>query len=203
MIKHTVLAATALLFAAVAAQAEPLDVPAGTYKVDPTHASLTWKVSHLGLSNYTARFTKLTAELSFDPANRGQSKISVTVDPNSIRTDYPFADKKDFDKNLSTGEEWFNSGKYPEISFVSTKVEMTGANTANVTGDLTLLGVTKPVVLDVKLNKAMKEHPFAKKPALGFSGTTTIKRSEFGMTKYVPMIGDDVLLLIEAEFLAS
>jgi polyisoprenoid-binding protein YceI len=98
MIKQTVLAATALLFAAVAVQAEPLDVPAGTYKVDPTHASLTWKVSHLGLSNYTARFTKLTAELSFDPANRGQSKISVTVDPNSIRTDYPFADKKDFDK---------------------------------------------------------------------------------------------------------
>ncbi|MCH9807571.1 MAG: YceI family protein [Alphaproteobacteria bacterium] len=203
MIKQTVFALSALLIMSAGAQAEPLDVPAGTYKVDPTHASLTWKVSHIGLSNYTARFTKMTADLTFDPAKLDQSKVSVTVDPKSIRTDYPFADKKDFDKNLSTGEEWFNAGKHPEITFVSTKVEMTGPATAKVTGDLTLLGVTKPVVLDVKLNKAMKEQPFAKKPALGFSGTATIKRSDFGMTKYVPMIGDEVQLLIEAEFLKS
>ena len=80
---------------------------------------------------------------------------------------------------------------------------MTGAKTAKVTGDLTLLGVTKPVVLDVTLNNAMREQPFAKKPALGFSGTTTINRSEFGLSKYVPMIGDQVQILIEAEFLAS
>ena len=80
---------------------------------------------------------------------------------------------------------------------------MTGAKTAKVTGDLTLLGVTKPAVLDVTLNNAIPVQPFAKKPALGFSGTTTIKRSEFGLSKFVPVIGDQVQILIEAEFLAS
>lgn len=203
MFKFGLALAAALVLATSPARAEPLEVPAGKYSLDPAHASLTWKVSHLGLSFYTARFTKMTAELDFDPAKLDAAKVSVSVDAASVRTDYPFADKKDFDKNLSMGEEWFNAGEHPEITFVSTGVEMTGENTAKVTGDLTLLGVTKPVTLDVTLNKAMKEQPFAKKPALGFSGTATIKRSEFGMIKYVPMIGDDVQLLIEAEFLAS
>ncbi len=195
------LAASAMVVGA--ARADKLDVPAGVYKLDPAHASLTWKISHLGLSNYTARFTKMTADLTFDPAKPESSAIKVSVDPKSIRTDYPFADKKDFDNSLSMGEEWFNAGQHPEITFTSTKVAMTGAKTAKVTGDLTLLGITKPVVLDVTLNNALREQPFAKKPALGFSATTGIKRSEFGMSKYVPMIGDEVQIIIEAEFLGS
>jgi polyisoprenoid-binding protein YceI len=203
MIRTVFFALAACAMAVGAAHANKLDVPAGVYKLDPTHASLTWKVSHLGLSNYTARFTKMSADLTFDPAKPESSAIKVSVDPKSIRTDYPFADKKDFDKNLSMGEEWFNAGQHPEITFTSTKVAMTGAKTAKVSGDLTLLGVTKPVVLDVTLNNALKEQPFAKKPALGFSGTTRIKRSEFGMSKFVPIIGDDVQIIIEAEFLGS
>jgi len=203
MIRFLTVAVAAITIAFGAARAAELDVPAGAYKLDPTHASLTWKVSHLGLSNYTARFSKFDAELEFDPANMAGSKLKVTVDPTSLKTDYPFADTKDFDKKLSMGEKYFNAGKHPEITFVSTGVEMTGDKTAKVTGDLTLLGVTKSVVMDVTLNGVMANQPFAKKPALGFSATTKVKRSEFGMTELVPMVGDEVTLLIEAEFLGT
>jgi len=189
------------LSTALTAAAEPVDVPAGSYKLDPTHASITFKVSHLGLSNYTARFKKFDADLTFDPAKPEGSKLNVSVDPMSITTDYPFPDQKDFDNKLATDEKFFNAGAHPEITFTTTSIEMTGDKTAKVTGELAMLGVTKPVILDVTLNGAMKEHPFAKKPALGFSGTGTIKRSDFGFDHLVPMVGDEVTLLIEAEFL--
>ncbi len=193
-----VAAALALTLSPAAAQSK--DVTAGTYKMDPAHASLTWKINHLGLSFYTARFTKFDATLDIDPEKPETAKLSVTVDVKSIRTDYPFANRKDFDKELIEDAKFFNAGKFPTITFTSTKVEPTGESTAKVTGDLTLLGVTKPVTLDVTLNGA-KIHPFAKKPAMGFSGTTTIKRSEFGMTHLVGPVGDEVQLLIEAEFI--
>ncbi len=203
MMKSLLAGIAALALGASVTSAAAVEAPTGAYKLDPTHASVTFKVSHLGLSNYTARFSKIDADLAFDAADMTKSKLNVTIDPVSIRTDYPFADKKDFDKKLATDAEWFNAEFYPEITFTSTAVEMTGEKTAKVTGDLTLLGVTKPVTLDVTLNGAMKEHPFVKKPAIGFSATGSIKRSEFGFDKYVPMIGDDVALLIEAEFLAD
>ncbi len=203
MMKSLLAGITALALGASVTSAAAVEAPTGAYKLDPTHASVTFKVSHLGLSNYTARFSKIDADLAFDAADMTKSKLNVSIDPVSIRTDYPFADKKDFDKKLATDAEWFNAEFYPEITFTSTAVEMTGEKTAKVTGDLTLLGVTKPVTLDVTLNGAMKEHPFVKKPAIGFSATGSIKRSEFGFDKYVPMIGDDVALLIEAEFLAD
>lgn len=203
MMKSLLAGIAALALGASVTSAAAVEAPTGAYKLDPTHASVTFKVSHLGLSNYTARFSKIDADLAFDAADMTKSKLNVSIDPVSIRTDYPFADKKDFDKKLATDAEWFNAEFYPEITFTSTAVEMTGEKTAKVTGDLTLLGVTKPVTLDVTLNGAMKEHPFVKKPAIGFSATGSIKRSEFGFDKYVPMIGDDVALLIEAEFLAD
>lgn len=203
MLKSLLVAVAALSLGATVSLAEKLDVPAGTYKLDPTHASLTWKVDHLGLSSYTARFTKFDATLEFDPAAMDKSKLSVTVDPMSIRTDYPLAETKDFDKKLATDPEYFNAEFFSDITFTSTAIEMTGDKTAKVTGDLTLLGETKPVTIDVTLNGAMAEQPFVKKPALGFSGKTVIKRSEFGFTKLIPMIGDDVTLLIEAEFLGG
>lgn len=191
-----------IMFASVPLRAE-IDVPAGTFALDPTHASVTWKVNHLGLSNYTARFTKLDASLDFDPKTPANSKLTVSVDPASLKTDYPFPAKENFDKKLIESEKWFNAGAHKTISFTSTKVEMTGDFTAKVTGNLTFRGETKPVILDVTLNNAIKEHPFAKKPALGFSATTKLSRSEFGMTHLVPMVGDEVTLLIEAEFVAK
>jgi polyisoprenoid-binding protein YceI len=119
----------------------------------------------------------------------------------SIETDYE--GDKDFDNELATKAGWFNATQYPEIKFRSTNVEKTGDNTGKVTGDLTFLGVTKPVTLDVEFNKAIGNHPFANKPALGFTATTTIERSEFGMTKYIPQIGDQVDIIIQAEFMRA
>ena len=200
-----VILSAALAFAAAAPAAAQLagDAPAGTYKIDPTHASVHFKVSHLGLSNYTARFIRFDATLTIDPAKPEAAKLEASVDPTSLRTDFPFADKKDFDKALIEDAKWFNAGVAKSISFKSTGVKMTGAKTADVTGELSLLGVSKPVTLKATFNGGMKEQPFAKKPAMGFSAVGTIKRSDFGMSYLVPNIGDEVQIIIEAEFLGT
>jgi polyisoprenoid-binding protein YceI len=176
------------------------EMPSGVYTLDKTHASVTWKVSHLGLSNYTARFTSIDAELNFDTKDPTKSTLTASVDPASVRTDYPNAAEKDFDAKLAKGKEWFNAGEFPKISFVSKKITMTGKNTGDVTGDLTLLGITKPVTLNVTFNGAYLKKPFVEAPGIGFSATATLKRSDWGFKTYVPMIGDDVTLLIETEF---
>jgi len=180
--------------------AASLDVPSGTYTLDPTHASVTWKVNHMGLSNYTARFTKFDATLNFDAAKPENSTLSVTIDPKSVRTDYPFPKQENFDAKIA-GEVFLNAEQYPEIKFVSTKVERLTENTGKVHGDLTLHGVTKPVTLDVTLNGAKKTHPMVGGGALGFSATTKFNRSDFGVKNMVPMVGDEVTVQIEAEFL--
>lgn len=196
-------AAFACLMSGAALAQTPSDVPAGTYKLDPGHASVTWRVNHMGLSNYTARFTKLDAELTYDPSDPTKSRLTATVDPGSVRTDYFNAAQKDFDKELTDDPRFFQVAKFPEIRFVSKRLEKTGDKTGRMTGDLTLLGVTKPVTLDVTFNGSFKEHPMSKKAALGFSAVGTVKRSEFGMGAMVPVIGDEVQVLIEAEFQKS
>lgn len=176
------------------------EMPAGVYNLDETHAQLIWKVSHLGLSNYTARFTSFDADLTFDPANLENSSLTATIDPTSIKTDYPYPEKKDFDKKLVEGKEWFNATEFPEIKFESKELTVTGENTGTMMGHLTFLGVTKPVTLDITFNGAMASQPFSSKPTLGFSATGSLKRSEWGMGTYVPNIGDEVQIMIEAEF---
>jgi len=202
MRKGLIAGAVALILEITAVRAEPAAPPAGTYRMDRAHSSLTWKVNHLGLSNYTARFTRFDATLDIDPANPQSAKVVVTVDPTSVRTDYPFSEKRDFDKELGEGEKFFNAKEFTLIVFSSTRVERTGKRTANVTGDLTLLGITKPLTIYVTLNGAM-QHPMAQAPALGFSGIAKLKRSDFGMTFMLPLIGDEVTLSIEAEFIKS
>lgn len=187
--------------AAMADQVLPkIEAPAGTYVLDPTHASITWKVNHLGLSNYTARFTKMDATLTFDPAHPELTTVTATIEPSSVKTDYPHPEQKDFDKELATGPEWFNAMKFPAITFHSTKVEKTGDTTAKLYGDLNFLGVTKPIVLNATYVGSMKSHPFTKMGAIGFSATGSIKRSDFGMKGGLPYVGDDVNITIEAEF---
>jgi len=173
---------------------------AGTYRLHPTHASLTWKVNHLGLSFYTARFTRFDATLDIDPAKPTDAKLTATVDVSSLETDYPNAEQKDFDKELVTAARWFNNGDHPDITFASTGLEMTGDNTAKLTGDLTFLGATHPVTLDVTLNGQIM-HPFANKPAMGFSAVGKLDRTTWGMSELVPNVGAEVQLLIEAEFI--
>jgi len=194
------LAPLALPVAAQAAGTPVAELPSGAYKQDPTHTSVTFKVMHMGLSNYTARFAKAEIDLVFNAKEPALSTVTAVIDPLSIKTDYPFAEQKDFDKELSSDANWFNAGKFPTITFKSTKVEVTGENKGKVTGDLTLLGVTKPVVLEVTFNAGYAKHPMAGVPAVGFSATTTIKRSDWGFTTFVPAIGDDVQIFIETEF---
>jgi len=195
------LALIALPFMAQAQESTPLKgMPSGLYELDKTHASLIWRVDHLGLSKYTARFTNFDVDIDLNALEPEKSRVRATIDPTSIRTDYPNTEKKDFDAELVNNAGWFNAEQFPEITFLSTAVEKTSENTGKITGDLTFLGVTKPVTLDVVFNKAMGNHPFANKPALGFSATTSLKRSDFGMTTYIPNIGDEVEIIIEAEF---
>ena len=198
-LRPILLAATLGLVAGAAQAQSPSDVPAGTYKLDPRHASLTWRVNHMGLSNYTARFAKLDAVLTYDPKDPSKSRVTATVDPASVRTDLLNA-KDDFDKELREDQRFFKVAKFPEIKFTTTSVEKTGDATGRMTGDLTFMGVTKPVTLDVVFNGSFKEHPMSKKPALGFSAKGTVKRSELGLDALIPFVGDDVFVAIEAEF---
>jgi polyisoprenoid-binding protein YceI len=180
-------------------------IPAGAYTLDKSHASLIFRVDHLGFSNYTARFKKFDAKLEFDPKNLGAAKVTATVDPNSLETDFPDPAKVDFNAQLR-GEQWLDTAKYPEIKFESKRIEVTGDNTVRVHGDFTLHGVTKPVVLDAKFNGGYAGHPFDPNARIGFSAQGTLKRSEFGMGYGVPDpgskfgVGDDVSIHIEAEF---
>lgn len=202
--KSLFVCAAALAFSSAPALAQEFtaydQLPAGVYTVDKNHASLIWKVSHAGLSNYTARFKTFDAQINYDPKDVTKSTVTATIDPTTIETDFTVTAEKDFNKELATGDKWFNAGKYPTISFKSTKVEKTGGSTGKLHGELTLLGVTKPVVLDVTYNGGYAEQPFSKKPTLGFSATGKIKRSDWGLSTYVPAIGDEVQIIIEAEF---
>lgn len=176
------------------------DMPAGNYQVDPTHASLTWQVSHLGLSNYTARFTTFDAAIQLNSKQMAKSSVTATIDTSSLETDYPYPEEKDFDKKLIEQSDWFNAGKFPKITFKSTGIETVGDKQMVMKGTLTMLGVSQLVSLDVTLNGAMLKQPFSKKPTLGFSAKGSLTRSEFGMATYVPNIGDEVTFMIEAEF---
>lgn len=175
-------------------------MPAGVYNLDKTHASLTWKVSHAGLSNYTARFTDFDAQINFQPEDLTTSSISLTISPFSVMTDYVATEEKDFNKNLATQKQWFNANDFSAIEFKSTQVVKTGENTGQVYGNLTMLGVSKPVIMDVVYNGAYAEQPFSQLPTLGFSASTKIRRSDWGMDTYIPMIGDEVTIIFEGEF---
>lgn len=198
-IRPILLAATFAITAGAASAQTPADVPAGTYKLDPRHASVTWRVSHMGLSNYTARFATVDAVLTYDPKEPSKSRVTATIDPASVKTDLVNA-KEDFDKELRDDPRFFKVAKFPEIKFTTTSVDKTGEKTGRMTGDLTFMGVTKPITLDVVFNGSFKEHPMSKKPAIGFSATGVVKRSQYGLDALVPFIGDDVTILVETEF---
>jgi len=181
-------------------------VAAGTYTLDRAHASLTFRVNHMGLSRYTARFTGLDAELTLDPKDPARSRVTATVDPRSLETDYPNP-APDFDKELQ-GPAWLDAAQFTAIRFTSTKVETTGPYTARVTGDLSLHGITQPVVMDVTFNGSQAGHPMdPAKVRIGFSAKGTLKRSLFWISYGIPApgttmgVGDTVEFMIESEFI--
>ena len=159
-------------------------------------------VNHLGFSHYTAQFTRFTADLKLDPANPATAQLSATVDPASLSLPSPPAGF--FDELMS--EPWINAKAFPQMTFKSTSVTMTGPNTADVTGDLTLRGVTKPVTLAMTFNGGWKGIPQDPHARIGFSAKGALNRSDYGISTGVPAPGstmgvsDEVTIAIEVEF---
>jgi polyisoprenoid-binding protein YceI len=193
--------ATFLAPAALVADEAKLAAPSGTYKMDPTHASLVWKVNHFGLSNYTARFTKFDVKLQLDVDHIEKSSVTATIDAASVKTDYP--GKADFDGEIANTDNFLQSATFPTIEFVSRSIEKTGEKTALIHGDVTILGIRKPVTLKATLNGMMAAHPYAKVPAVGFHAEGFIQRSAFGIDYLIPYVGDDISFVIEAEFIKA
>jgi polyisoprenoid-binding protein YceI len=188
------------LFHSLHVNANPLEgMPSGKYSLDLTHASVVWKVSHFGFSTYVGRFNDFSADITLDSENFDNSSVSVAIQVDSLDTDYPFPEKEDFNKVLA--EEWFKSADHPTITFTATSVSALQDSNFQIEGDLSLLGKTHPVTLKATLNGATPSHPFAKLPLIGFSATTSIDRTAWGLSKYAPKIGADVSIEIEGEFL--
>lgn len=165
---------------------------ADKYDFDKSHTTIMFYVNHLGLSDMVGVMTEYDGSFTFDQQTPEKSSVDVSIRPTGIRTSSDELDKK------LQNTDFFNTEKFPEIRFVSKKIDITGERTGNITGDLTLLGVTKPATLKVTFNKA-DYHPFTQYFVAGFSATTTIKRSEFGMSNLIPMVGDEVRLEIQTE----
>lgn len=164
------------------------------YRFDPYHINVTWHANHFGFSTPSGKFSKVKGELRFDEKNPIKSSVEVEIDANSIVTG---VDK--FDEHLR-GKNFFDVEKYPTITFKSTKVELAGPKAAKVYGDLTMMGISKPIILNVVLNKIGRHpfYPFVGK-TIGFSANTTINRSDFGMKYALPGVADEVKIDIEAE----
>ena len=165
---------------------------ADTYNVDPTHTQVEFTYSHFGFSNITGRFDKVEADFQFDPANPAESSVKVTIPVESISTGV-----EKLDEHL-LGSDFFDAAQFPTATFTSTGVTDQGNGKLAVAGDLTIHGVTKPVVMDVTINK-VAEHPMSKKPAAGFDASFDIKRSEFGVGGYAPAVSDEVRIEITVE----
>lgn len=185
MLKQTVLAAL-FAVASTAAVAAPQ-----SYAIDPTHTYAAYEVNHLGLSLQNGVFTKVDGTVVVDAEAR-KGAIDVTIDANSLNTYLPKRDQ-----HLKS-KDFFNVEQFPTLTFKSKSLQFNGDQLAAVNGELTLLGVTKPVTLKV-VRFARAKHPMTGKDSYGVNAETVIKRSDFGMTKYLPNIGDEVKLNIALE----
>jgi len=184
------LRATALgaaLFSASAALAE-----AEKYMLDASHSQIVFSYDHLGFSTTWGMFSGFEGEIMFDQANPAASSVSVSMPVKSMLTGW----EGRFQHFMS--KDFFDAADDEMVSFASTGIEVTGETTAKITGDLTLNGVTKPVVLDAVLNKT-GDHPMANKPWAGFSATTSVLRSDFGLGMFAPYVSDKVAIQISIE----
>jgi polyisoprenoid-binding protein YceI len=168
-------------------------VTAGTYKVDSSHTQVLFAYTHLGFSEYTGMFVEPTGSLTLDPANPSAAKVDIAFPIAKVRTTVAA-----LDAHLKTAD-FFDAAKFPEGRFTSTRVVAKG-NTATIWGNLTLHGVTKPVVLSARFVGAGTMAMPGAKLNIGFQATTTIKRSDFGISMAIPMVGDQVKLTINAAF---
>ena len=162
------------------------------YQIDPTHSATVFSWSHFGFSTPSANFSDIQGTINVDNEKPAASSVNVTIPLSSINTNVAALDKH------IQGAEFFDAAKYPNITFKSTKVETKDKKHFKIMGDLTIKGVTKPVVLDATLNK-QAVHPMTKLPAIGFNATTSFNRSAFGVAAYVPNVGDKITVNITTE----
>lgn len=188
-------AASLLLGAAAHAQSapSPAAVQAGAYAVEPYHTQVGFSVNHMGFTEYSGVFSKASGDLTLDPKTLAATKLDISVPVETVATTSSALDGE------LRGDKWLDGAKYPTMSFRSTKVTRTGADTADVAGQLTLHGVTLPVVLKARFLGA-GVNPLDKSYTVGFQVTGDVKRSDFGVKTYVPLIGDEVHLHIAAAF---
>lgn len=168
--------------------------PAGEYIVDKAHASVTWRVAHMGLSQYTARFDVMRGSINLIPAAMATSKVEFSIDAKSINTGIV-----PFDKKLQ-GSDYFDADKNGNIVFKSTRIEAVAGNKFKLLGDLTFRGITKPITWDASFNGGQYSS-FMQTHQLGFSAKGVVKRSNWGLKTYLDLVGDDVEVIIEVEFL--
>jgi len=187
-----------MAMAAAMAVARPA-VAIDAYSFDKDHTEIRVSWSHLGLSRQSASFNDFDGEVKLDEAKPENSSVQVTIKPASAVTR-----SEEFSRHLQ-GPEFFDAGKYPEITFKSTKIVRTGDKSAQIQGDLAIHGVTRPVTLDATLN-FVGDHPLAKVnpkmkdvKAAGFTASTKFPRSAFGLGKFTPLVSDDVTVEIQTE----
>ena len=166
-----------------------------TYTVDGSHTFPAFSYSHFGLSTQISKFNKTTGTVVYDAAAKTGS-VDIVIDMTSIETGVAV-----FNKHIQA-EGFLDTAKFPTATFKSTKVMFEGDKPSAIEGNLTINGVTKPVTLKVT-NFVAKDHPFAKKPALGADATVVIKRTEFNAGKYAPAVGDEVTITIGLEAIKS
>ena len=168
------------------------DLPAGQYGLDKTHAYITFSYSHLGFSNPQVGFDNFDVSLTLDSDNPAASSVDVVIDATSVNSRV-----EEFNEHLN-GQNFFDTENHPTITFTSTSIESTGENTYDVTGDLTIMGTTRPVTLNAVINKAAN-HPMRNVPTIGVSAQGKVSRSDWGLSRFVPNVGDEVTITIEVE----
>ena len=179
--------------AQTAPSTNPNAVKPGTYSVEPGHTRVLFSVLHMGFTHYYGDFTGASGKLTIDPKTIGAASVRVSIPTASVSTTNATLDKE------LTGGQWLDAAADPTISFVSTHITRTGPRTARVAGDLTLHGVTHPVTLDATFNAA-GTNPLSHKYTIGFDAIGHLNRSEFGVKTYVPLISDNVDIIISAAF---
>jgi polyisoprenoid-binding protein YceI len=182
-----------LALAQQVASADPASVKAGTYKVDPYHTQADFAISHFGFTNFHGIFSQASGTLVLDPAKPAAAKLQITIPIQSVDTTVAPLDTQ------LKGDQWFDVAKYPNATFTSTRIVLSGKDSAVIAGNLTLHGVTKAVTLKAHFIGA-GVNPLDKTFNAGFEATGTIKRSDFGVSTYVPLVGDDVSLTIAGAF---
>ena len=183
--------------AAADVSTNPQTAPKGTYKLEPNHTSVLFCIKHMGISDYCGRFNIIAGNIGFNGSQPAKSSATIEIDMASIDTP---SDK--LDEKLRT--EFLETAKFPKASFEAKSIKITGKNHGEITGALTLHGVTKPVTLTTTFNGG-QVHPLTNAYVIGFSAMTTIKHADFDFPDPVwkPFIGDDIKLFIESEFVAE